>query len=68
MNSDPNKPLEPAELREIVDAWGGVDKFARIIHAKPRTVKAWLYGERGIKPPVALLIRRLGTRPKKDRG
>lgn len=53
------------ELTEIVDAWGGPEKFARIIDAKKRTVESWLYGERNIKPPIAKLIRSL--KPPKPR-
>lgn len=58
-------PLLPDELRPIVDAWGGPEKFAGIIHAKERTVNSWLYGERKIKPPIAKLIRSL--KPPKQR-
>lgn len=57
--------MTPEELKPIVEAWGGPEKFARLIDVKERTVKAWLYGERGIKPPVAKLIRSL--KPKKTR-
>jgi hypothetical protein len=57
--------MTPEELKSIVAAWGGPEKFAKLIDVKERTVKAWLYGERGIKPPVAMLIRSL--KPKKPR-
>jgi DNA-binding transcriptional regulator YiaG len=57
--------LTPAELKPIVEAWGGPEKFAKLIDAKERTVKAWLYGERNIKPPIAKLIRSL--KPQKPR-
>lgn len=59
--------ISPAELKPIVDAWGGPEKFAAIIDAKERTVKAWLYGERKIKPPIAKLIRSLEL-PRKKKG
>jgi DNA-binding transcriptional regulator YiaG len=51
--------LTPAELKPIVKAWGGPEKFAKLIDAKERTVKSWLYGERKIQPPIAKLIRSL---------
>lgn len=51
--------MTPDELKPIVAAWGGAEKFAAVIHAKPRTVHAWLYGERNIKPPIVMLIRSL---------
>jgi hypothetical protein len=52
-------PLLPEELKPIVATWGGPENFARIIQTKQRTVESWLYGERNIKPPVAMLIRSL---------
>lgn len=57
--------MTPDELKPIVEAWGGIDKFAALIDAKPRTVKAWIYGERNIQPPIAKLIRNL--RPKRSK-
>ncbi len=60
--------LTPEELKPIVEAWGGPKKFAAIIDAKERTVKAWLYGERNIKPPIAKLIRSLKPpKPRKEK-
>lgn len=55
--------MTPEELKPIVESWGGIEKFARLIDAKERTVKSWLYGERRIQPPIAKLIRSL--KPKK---
>jgi DNA-binding transcriptional regulator YiaG len=49
--------MTPEELTPIVEAWGGVEKFAALLHVEPRTVERWLDGTRGIKPPVAKLIR-----------
>ena len=60
--------LTPVELKPIVEAWGGSEKFAKIIDAKERTVNSWLYGERNIKPPIAKLIRSLKPpKPRKER-
>lgn len=56
--------MTPEELKLIVEAWGGIEKFAKLIDAKERTVKAWLYGERNIKPPIAKLIRSLKPKRK----
>jgi hypothetical protein len=58
--------MTPEELKPIVKAWGGIAKFAKLIDAKERTVKAWLYGERNIKPPIAMLIRSLKPRKGKS--
>lgn len=55
----PENSISPAELKPIVEAWGGTEKFAKIIDVKERTVMSWLYGERNIKPPIAKLIRSL---------
>ena len=57
--------MTPEELKPIVAAWGGSENFAKVLDVKPRTVDSWLRGERGIKPPVAKLIRSL--KPKKPR-
>jgi hypothetical protein len=51
--------MTPSELKPIIEAWGGTEAFAKLIHTKERTVKAWLYGERMMKPNVAMLIRSL---------
>lgn len=51
--------MTPQELRPIVDAWGGVEKFARILDVSNRTVSYWLAGTHKIKPPIATLIRSL---------
>ncbi|WP_435018535.1 hypothetical protein TA3x_000512 [Tundrisphaera sp. TA3] len=48
--------MTPEELRPIVIAWGGVEKFAARIKAKPRTVYCWLDGTRRIRPTVEELI------------
>lgn len=56
--------MTPEELKPIVISWGGTEKFAKVIDAKERTVKAWLYGERNIQPPIAKLIRSLKPRRK----
>ncbi len=58
--------MTPAELKPIVEAWGGIEKFAKLIDAEERTVKSWLYGERNIKPPIAKLIRSLKPRKHKE--
>ena len=57
--------MTPEELKPIVDAWGGVEKFARMLDVSNRTVSYWLAGTHKIKPPVAMLIRSL--KPKKPR-
>jgi len=51
--------MTPSELKPIIEAWGGMESFAKLIHTKERTVKAWLYGERTMKPNVAMFIRSL---------
>lgn len=51
--------MTPTELKPIIDAWGGTEAFAKLIRTKERTVRAWLYGERTMKPNVAMLIRSL---------
>ena len=57
--------MTPEELKPIVAAWGGPEKFAKLLDVKPRTVESWIRGERGIKPPVAKLIRSLKLKPRK---
>lgn len=54
--------MKPAELRPIVETWGGVEKFARILEVSNRTVSYWLAGKHKIKPPIAMLIRQLAAK------
>ncbi len=56
--------MTPAELRPIVEASGGVEKFARILDVSNRTVSYWLAGTHKIKPPIATLIKQM-AKPKK---
>lgn len=56
--------MTPAELKPIVKAWGGSEKFARVLDVSKRTVDYWLAG-RPISPPVARLIRMLDADRKK---
>jgi DNA-binding transcriptional regulator YiaG len=58
--------MTPDELRPIVTAWGGVEKFARVLDVSNRTVSYWLAGKRKISSPVAKLIRSLKP-PRKDK-
>lgn len=59
--------MTPEELKPIVEAWGGPEKFAKLLDVKPRTVNSWLRGERGIKPPIVKLIQSLKPpKPRKD--
>lgn len=55
--------MTPAEFREIVTAWGGPEKFARMIQARPRVVYAYLSGERRIRPTLAFLFSQLVAPP-----
>ena len=52
--------MTSAELSKIVERWGGVDNFARLMHVQPRTVYRWLDGSRKLSPMAAALIRTLG--------
>lgn len=56
--------IPPAELKPIVDIWGGVEKFAAILGVKPRIVYYWLSGARTMSEPTAKLIRTLKPRKK----
>lgn len=53
--------MTPAELQRIVDTWGGVDKFAALLHVDRSTVYRWLDGSRAIRPSVAEFIRLLSV-------
>ena len=59
--------MTPSELHPIVAAWGGPQKFAAMLGVGNRIVYYWLAGKRGIKPPVARLIRSLEP-PKREGG
>jgi DNA-binding transcriptional regulator YdaS (Cro superfamily) len=59
--------MTPAELKPIVEAWGGPDKLAAILGVKPRIVYYWLAGKRNMSEPTAKLIRSLKPpKPRKD--
>ena len=51
------------ELRPIVEAWGGVEKFAKVMHVSPKAVQHWLNRKRKIRPLVAAFIRMLQLPP-----
>ena len=51
--------MTPDELKPIVAAWGGPEKFADLLEVSPRIVYYWLQGKRSISKPVARLIRLL---------
>jgi len=55
--------LTPQELKSIVNAWGGAEKFARTLDVSTRTVNYWLAGTHRVSPPVSALIRSLGSPP-----
>lgn len=55
-NNKSKSAMTPDELRPIIEAWGGVEKFARILDVSNRTVSYWLAGKHTIKPPIAKLI------------
>ncbi len=57
--------MNPEELEPIVRAWGGVEKFARVLDVSNRTVSYWLAGTHPIRPPIAKLIRSL--KPKRNK-
>jgi DNA-binding transcriptional regulator YiaG len=57
--------MTPAELKPIVDAWGGPEKFAAILGVGQRIVYYWLDGKRNMSEPTAKLIRSL--KPPKSR-
>jgi len=49
--------MTPEELEPIVRAWGGVEKFARMLGVSNRTVSYWLAGRNKIPPMAAKFIR-----------
>jgi DNA-binding transcriptional regulator YiaG len=54
------KPMEPAELRAIIDALGKKQgAFADDIGVSRQTVVGYLYGRSAIPQPVAILARLL---------
>ncbi len=53
--------MTPEELRLIVETWGGVGKFAALIHVRPRTVHHWLAGTRKVRPMAEEFIRSLSS-------
>ena len=55
--------MTPEELSPIVKAWGGAEKFARLLNVTTRTVNYWLSGRSRISGPVAQLIRLLYSTP-----
>ena len=55
--------MTPAELRPIVWAWGGPEKFARLLGVSTRTVGYWLAGQKRVSAPVSQLIRLLYAKP-----
>lgn len=59
--------MTPSELKQIVDTWGGAEKFAHLLGVTARTVYNWLNGTHKVSPPVAKLIRTLSTTPTKEK-
>ena len=55
--------MTPEELKPIVKAWGGTEKFARLLGVSTRTVSYWLAGKKRVSNPVSQLIRLLYTSP-----
>lgn len=55
--------MTPTELKPIVEAWGGAEKFATLLGVKTRIVYYWLAGDRKMSEPTAKLIKTL--KPKK---
>lgn len=51
--------LTPSELKPIIDAWGGPEKFAAMLEVGPRIVYYWLAGKKRISKPMSRLIRML---------
>jgi DNA-binding transcriptional regulator YiaG len=58
--------MTPTELRTYVEAWQGVEKFARELDVSNRTVSYWLAGKRKIRPSMAKAIRTL-KQPKRKK-
>ena len=53
--------MQNEELRPIIEAWGGPERFAAVMHVQPRTVYRWLDSSRKISPMMAKLIRMLAV-------
>jgi hypothetical protein len=56
--------MKSAELKPIVAAWGGPEKFAAIIGVKSRIVYYWLSDDRKMSEPTDKLIRSLKPKHK----
>jgi DNA-binding transcriptional regulator YdaS (Cro superfamily) len=60
--------MTPAELKPIVETWGGPERFATILGVGPRVVYYWLEGKRNMSAPTAKLIRSLKSpQPRKEK-
>ena len=47
------------EIKSVAVAWGGTEKFARVLGVSTRTVSYWLAGRNSPSVPVTKLIRSL---------
>ena len=61
--------MDPAELRPIVERYGGTRAFAKKLKVSQRIVQMWLKGDRWIRPFVEDRIRKLERKrnPRKER-